>query len=102
MIRVMVMYPTDVNAPFNFDYWKSTHMPMCATAWPKLAKWEADACAPDSGYAAVAHLYFNSMEDLQESMGGPGSGALQADMPNYFSASAAPAMLINTVAASSG
>ena len=99
MIRVMVLYPKAGDTAFNHDYWTSTHMPICSTAWPKLIKWEADACAPDADYHAVAHLYFASIEDFQDSMASAGAGQVMGDVPNYFSA--APTILVNTVAATS-
>ncbi|MEO5840639.1 MAG: EthD family reductase [Acidimicrobiales bacterium] len=95
----MVLYPKAADTTFNLDYWTSTHMPLCSTAWPKLVKWESDACAPEADYHAVAHLFFDSVADFQESMGSPGAGQVMGGMPNYFSA--APTLLVNTVAASS-
>jgi uncharacterized protein (TIGR02118 family) len=99
MIRMMVLYPRTEGLTFDADYWTTTHMPMCATAWPKSPKWEADLCPDDSAFFAVAHIYFNSMAELGESMQQPSSAGVMGDVKNYYNAQ--PTVVVNNVAASS-
>ncbi len=47
----------------------------------------------------MAHLFFASIEDFQDSMASAGAGQVMGDVPNYFSA--APTILVNTIAATS-
>jgi uncharacterized protein (TIGR02118 family) len=99
MIHVTVAYPRSEGSTFDSDYWIGTHMPMVASGWPQVKKWEADLGVDGQPFHAVAHIYFDSMEDFQAAMGEPGSGQIMGDLPNYFAG--APVMQISTVAATS-
>lgn len=99
MIRLMVLYPRGESTHFNGDYWVNTHMPLVSTNLPKVKKWEADIAAPDSPYYAVAHIYFDSIEDVQTTMTSAGIGAVMSDIPNYTNTS--PIISTNTVSATS-
>lgn len=99
MIRLMVLYPRGEGTHFNSDYWVSTHMPLVSTNLPKVKKWEADIAASDSPYYAVAHMYFDSIEDVQTTMTSAAIGAVMADIPNYTNSS--PIISTNTVSATS-
>lgn len=99
MIRVLVLYPRGDDTHFNSEYWLTKHMPMLSTKWPKVVKWEADVAAPDSPYHAVAHVFFNSIEDLQASMSSAETGTVMSDIPNYTNTS--PILSTNTVSATS-
>ena len=99
MIRLMVLYPRGEGSHFNSEYWVSKHMPMLSANWPKLKKWEADIAAPDSPYYAVAHMYFDSIEDVQATMSSAETVTLMGDIPNYTNTS--PIISTNTVSATS-
>jgi uncharacterized protein (TIGR02118 family) len=99
MIRMMVLYPRTETTTFDGAYWTSTHMPMCKAAWPKCVKWEADLCPDDSGFHGVAHIFFNSMAEMGESMQRPESAGVMGDVQNYYNA--APTVVMNNVAATS-
>lgn len=99
MIRIMVLYPRGEGTHFNSDYWLNTHMPMLPGKWPKLNKWEADIAGTDSPYYAVAHIFFDSMEDMQSAMSSPETGEVLGDIPNYTNTS--PIISTNSVSASS-
>ena len=99
MIRLMVLYPRGEGTHFNSEYWVSKHMPMVSSNLPKLKKWEADIAAPDSPYYAVAHMYFDSIEDVQATMSSAEIGTVMGDIPNYTNTS--PIILTNTVSATS-
>lgn len=99
MIRLMVLYPRGEGTHFNSEYWVSKHMPMVSTNLPKVTKWEADIAAPDSPYYAVAHMYFDSIEDVQATMSSAGIGVVMGDIPNYTNSSLI--ISTNTVSATS-
>ena len=99
MIRLMVLYPRGEGTHFNSEYWVSNHMPMLSSNLPKLKKWEADIAAPDSPYYAVAHMYFDSIEDVQATMSSAEIGSVMGDIPNYTNTS--PIISTNTVSATS-
>ena len=99
MIRLMVLYPRGEGTHFNSEYWVSKHMPMLSSNLPKLKKWEADIAAPDSPYYAVAHIYFDSIEDVHATMSSAEIGTVMGDIPNYTNTS--PIISTNTVSATS-
>ena len=99
MIRLMVLYPRGEGTHFNSEYWLTKHMPMLSTNLHKLKKWEADIAAPDSPYYAVAHVYFDSIEDVQATMSSAEIGTVMGDIPNYTNTS--PIISTNTVSATS-
>ena len=99
MIRLMVLYPRGEGTHFNSEYWVSKHMPMLSSNLPKLKKWEADIAAPDSPYYAAAHIFFDSIEDLQAAMSSAETGAVMGDIPNYTNTS--PIISTHTVSATS-
>ncbi|MBW1801425.1 MAG: EthD family reductase [Deltaproteobacteria bacterium] len=89
MIRVSVMYPND-GSKFNMDYYINKHIALCHKLLDPygLVRTEVDkgigtaepgAPAP---YVAVAHLIFNSMEDMQKGLEAHDPD-LSADVPNY-------------------
>ena len=98
MIRILVLYPKGEATTFDTNYWTTTHMPMLSTAWPTCT-WEADVCADDSPYYAVAHIKFASKDEMGAAMGGPGTGQVMGDITNYTNVS--PVMSINEVAGTS-
>ncbi len=99
MIRVMALYPRAEGTHFNNEYWLTTHMPMLPLKWPKLKKWEADVAEADSPYYAIAHIFFDTLEDFQEAMSSPETGAVFSDIPNYTNTS--PIISTGTVSATS-
>ncbi|MEJ1223100.1 EthD family reductase [Sediminicola sp. 1XM1-17] len=89
MIKVSVMYPNSVEAKFDTDYYKNTHLPMIAQSLGDalkglefnlgLAGKTPSEAAP---YIAMAHLSFESLESFQASFG-PYAKKFAADVPNY-------------------
>jgi len=89
MIKVSVLYPKTDSSSFDMDYYCSSHMPMVQEKLGAALKSMAvegglAGGAPDSPppYAAMGHLYFNSVEDFQSSFG-PHAEKIMADIPNY-------------------
>jgi uncharacterized protein (TIGR02118 family) len=85
MIRISVMYPT--GGKFNYDYYVNNHMKLCHTLLDPfgLVASEVDRGVGDAPYAAVGHLIFKSMEDMQKGLQ-THDPALAADMVNYTDA----------------
>jgi uncharacterized protein (TIGR02118 family) len=89
MIKVSVFYPKTDSSSFDMDYYCNNHMPMVQEkvgAALKNVAFEGGlgGGTPDSPppYAAMGHLYFDTIEDFQSSFG-PHAAAIMADVPNY-------------------
>ena len=89
MIKVSVLYPKTNSSSFDMDYYCDSHMPMVqeklGVALKKVAvEGGLGGGTPDSPppYAAMGHLYFDTVEDFQSSFG-PHAAAIMADIPNY-------------------
>jgi uncharacterized protein (TIGR02118 family) len=89
MIKVSVFYPKSDNSKFDIDYYCNRHMPMVKQKLgAALKKMEVDyglaGGAPGSkpAYAAMGHLYFDSVEAFQAAFG-PNAKEILADIPNY-------------------
>ena len=89
MIKVSVLYPKTDSSSFDMDYYCNSHMPMVQEKLGAALKnvavegglggGAADSPPP---YAAMGHLYFDTVEDFQSSFG-PHAAAIMADIPNY-------------------
>jgi uncharacterized protein (TIGR02118 family) len=68
MIRVSVMYPK--GGQFNFDYYKTKHMDLAHKLLDPfgLVQSEVNKGVGDSPYAAVGHLVFKTVEDMQKGL----------------------------------
>lgn len=99
MIRILVVYPRSEGSTFDADYYVKSHMPLVATKWPQVTRWEVDLAGADQPHHAVGYLYVPSMEALGEAMASPATGDVMGDLPNYTNV--APQMYVGEVAASS-
>jgi uncharacterized protein (TIGR02118 family) len=88
MIRVSVMYPNAPGKKFDWDYYLSKHIPAVrALTTMGLVRVEVDKgiASAQPGVAApflaIAHMYFNTVEDVQRFMSG--GAELMADLPNF-------------------
>ena len=94
MIRVSVTYPSAEGSTFDHDYYQGTHVPLCLSSWPAAKSAQIDKGINGPSVAAV-HFTFDSMDDFQSSMGGPGTAAVMADVANYTNI--APVMQISEI-----
>jgi uncharacterized protein (TIGR02118 family) len=87
MIKISVMYPNSEGSTFNMAYYLETHMALVR----QLLGASLKGLSADQGiglpgspapYLAMAHLMFDSVEDLQAALATHGP-ALMADIPNY-------------------
>jgi uncharacterized protein (TIGR02118 family) len=90
MIKVTVLYKNADNAKFDLDYFLNRHIPLLRSViGDKAANMAVDqglAGGPAPGtpppFVAMAHLYFNTMEDFQAAMS-TGAETIMNDIPNY-------------------
>ncbi len=92
MIRVSAMYPP--SEKFDHDYYVNNHMKMVANlVGDALVRFEVDkgvaGGAPGSPppYAAIGHLYFNSVPEFAQAFG-QHAGEIMGDVPNFTDAQA--------------
>jgi uncharacterized protein (TIGR02118 family) len=89
MIKVSVLYPAGESTKFDMDYYCKSHMPMvqqklgaaCKNTAVELGLGGGAPGAPPT-YAAMGHLYFDSVADFQAAFA-PHAAAIMADIPNY-------------------
>jgi uncharacterized protein (TIGR02118 family) len=89
MIKVSVFYPAGENKKFDMDYYCKSHMPMVQEKLGAACKSMAveqglGGVAPGAPptYAAMGHLYFDSVAEFQAAFG-PHTETIMADIPNY-------------------
>ncbi len=90
MIRISVMYPAGEGKKFDYDYYAKKHMPLVKQRLTGggLRRLEVDrgvaggAPGAPAPYAAMGHLYFDSVEAFQKAMA-PHGKELFADVPNF-------------------
>ena len=81
MIRLSVFYPSTEGATFDHDYYRETHVPLCARTWNPVSA-EIDKGIDGPNVAAV-HLKFDSLDALNQAMASEGTAEILADVANY-------------------
>lgn len=89
MIKVSVLYPNGGDKKFDIDYYCNKHVPMVLTLLSGKVKSGAveeglagGAPGAPASYLAMGHLYFDSIEDFQNSFG-PNAQQIMSDIPNF-------------------
>ena len=89
MIKVSVLYPGGETTKFDMDYYCKSHMPMVQQKLGAACKSMAveqglagGAPGAPPTYAAMGHLYFNSVAAFQTAFG-PHAAEIMADIKNY-------------------
>jgi len=89
MIKISVLYKNSPDAQFNFDYFMNSHINLLKSVVGDKVKSMAveqgmGGSAPGSPapFVAMAHLYFETMQDFEASMAA-GAEAIMNDIPNY-------------------
>jgi len=89
MIKVSVLYPKGDGKKFDIDYYCNRHLPMVAGLLGDSVKGATvekgiGGAAPGSQptYIAMGNIYFNSMQEFQNSFG-PNAEKIMGDMPNF-------------------
>jgi uncharacterized protein (TIGR02118 family) len=103
MIRLTVLYPAKDGETFNYDYFFSNHHKLIiARLKPQglmsceMDKGVSDPAGGKAPYLAIAHLKFNSADDLQKALAKHGA-EIVGDIPNYTKIE--PIMQVNEVGA---
>ena len=81
MIKVSVFYPSSEASTFDHDYYRTTHVPLCAKAWNPISS-QIDR-GVDGPCVAAVHFVFDSLGAFQGAMGSPLTGEVMADVANY-------------------
>jgi uncharacterized protein (TIGR02118 family) len=104
MHRLTVLYPATDGEAFNYDYYFNNHHKLVVSRLKPegLVSCEFDKGVSDPGggkapYLAIAHLKFNSADELQKALGKHGA-EIVGDIPNYTKV--VPIMQVNDVMAS--
>jgi uncharacterized protein (TIGR02118 family) len=89
VIKVSVLYPGGETTKFDMDYYCKSHMPMVQQKLGAACKSMAVEQGLAGGapgappiYAAMGHLYFDSVAAFQGAFG-PHAAAIMADIKNY-------------------
>ncbi len=89
MIKVSVMYPNELNARFDHDYYRDKHMPMVKEKMGDFCKYYTidkgifgGAPGTPPTYIGMCHLFCDSVEAFQAGFG-PHAKEILADIANY-------------------
>ena len=89
MTKVSVLYPNGDNKTFDMDYYANTHIPMVSELLGPLLKGTTvekglGGATPGSQaqYAGMGNMYFDSIEDFQNSFG-PNAEKIMGDLANF-------------------
>ena len=82
MHKLTVCYPSGDGTTFDMGYYRTAHKDLCFSSFPGLQRIEIDE-GVNGPYLAMAHLYFDSMDALQNGLGGPNAGQAAADVANF-------------------
>jgi uncharacterized protein (TIGR02118 family) len=104
MYRLTVLYPTMDGEGFNYDYYFGSHHKLVVSRLKpegmvscEFDKGVSDPAGDKAPYLAIAHLKFNSAEELQKAIIKHGP-EIMGDIPNYTKIE--PIMQVNEVMAS--
>jgi uncharacterized protein (TIGR02118 family) len=103
MHRLTVLYPSKDGEAFDYDYYFDKHHKLVVSRLKpegmvacEFDKGVSDVAGDKAPYLAIAHLEFNSADELQKALFKHGQEIL-ADIPNYTKIQ--PIMQVNEVKA---
>jgi len=89
MIKVSVLYPKSDNSHFDINYYRDTHMALVRQKLGNACKRTAIESGLAGGapgeapaFAAMGHLYFDSVSDFKTAFG-PHAEEILGDIPNF-------------------
>jgi uncharacterized protein (TIGR02118 family) len=87
MIKLSVYYPNTVGERFDFDYYTSSHIPLCKArlnpSRTEVSKGISDANPNDPPmYVATVDFYFDTVDAVHEGFKTHGREVM-GDLPNY-------------------
>ena len=101
MYILTITYPRAAKASFDFDYFRSKHLPEVGKAfqpfglgWASVLKGEQSLDGKDPAYFATTILSFASEEGARQAVASEDAKALMDDIANFTSAK--PVLQFNT------
>lgn len=82
MYTLSVLYPAGEGKTFDMEYYRTRHRDLCFEIFTGLKKMEV-VQGVNGPYLAMGHLYFDSLEALQQNLASPRTGETQEDVKNY-------------------
>lgn len=90
MLTVVVLYPRQPGATFDFGYYSATHLPLVSDRWAKAGLIGVSALrgtpGPDGGdgpYMAMALLMFDTRAGVEAALGGAHAAEIMGDIANF-------------------
>jgi uncharacterized protein (TIGR02118 family) len=81
MVRFSVYYPSSDDTTFDHDYYRESHVPLCAKQWnPERVEIDKGINGP---HVAAVHFFFDSQDALNAALGSEATGEIMADVANY-------------------
>lgn len=101
MYILTITYPQSADATFDFDYFRSTHLPEVGKAfgpfglgYASVLRGEESLGGADPAYFATTILSFATEQGARDAVASEGGKALAADIANFTSVT--PVMQFNT------
>lgn len=100
MATLSIIYPRTPDATFDYDYYKTKHMPLAGQRWADAGLTGGEAllgkAAPDGSeppYFAIGIIHFKSEDSLHAALNGKHASEIIADIGNFTNAE--PVIQIN-------
>ena len=100
MATLSVVYPRTPDASFDYDYYRTKHLPLVRERWANAGLTSGEAllgkAAPDGSepaYFAIGILHFDTADALREALNGEHAAEVIADIRNFTNAQ--PVIQIN-------
>jgi|SRR6476659_9432265 uncharacterized protein (TIGR02118 family) len=100
MASLSVIYPRTPGASFDYDYYRTKHMPLVGERWGDAGLTGGEAllgkAAPNGSeppYFAIGIIHFDTVESLQLALNGEHASEVIADIRNFTNAE--PVIQIN-------
>ena len=100
MATLSVVYPRTAGATFDYEYYRTKHMPMVGERWGRAGLTGGEAllgkAAPDGSqpaYFAIGIIHFDTDEALEAALNGPHASEIMGDIANFTTA--APVIQLN-------
>src|SRR3954466_9445224 len=93
MATLSVVYPRIPGATFDYDYYKTKHLPLAGERWADSGLTRGEALlgktAPDGSepsYFAIGIIHFDTAERLHAALNGEHASEIIADIRNFTNA----------------
>ena len=93
MATLSVVYPRTPGATFDYDYYRTKHMPLVGERWAQAGLTGGEALlgqaahdGSESPYFAIGIIHFDSEESLQAALNGEHASEVVGDISNFTNA----------------